>query len=250
VTDVAAVSWPSCVGGKMLYVIQNDSEVPLGNYVACLASLQVDYTVVHAAAGEPLPALADCTALLVLGGAMGVSDVATYPFLRGVKELIRSCLLRGIPYLGLCLGGQLLAEVAGGRVVSNRWEELGMLPVQLTRKGEQSPLFAGIPTTFVTFQWHHDSFDLPPDAHLLASSSLCPHQAFAVGTRAFGLQFHPEMLQSVIVDWCRWTPETAEAADDLLAAFAAGETDYRMISWKVLENFLGLAGLVELKSQA
>jgi GMP synthase (glutamine-hydrolysing) len=250
VTDVATVPWPLLFGGRMLIVIQNDPEVPLGNYAACLASLPVDYAVVNAAAGEPLPAAVDGTALLVLGGAMGVGDVAGFPFLLGVKELIRQCLQQGIPYLGLCLGGQLLAEVAGGRVVSNRWEELGTLPVQLTSEGERSPLFAGVPATFDTFQWHHDSFDLPPGAQLLASSAACPNQAFAVGSRAFGLQFHPEMLSGVIADWCRWAPQTTEAAEDILVAFDAVEVGYRAISWQILRNFLGLAGLVAPKNQA
>jgi GMP synthase-like glutamine amidotransferase len=228
----------------LLHVIQNDPEVPLGNYAAFLALQRVPHAVTAAFAGEPLPTVGAGDALLVLGGAMGVGDVDRHPFLLQVKALIRRCLDVQIPYLGLCLGGQLLAEVAGGRVISNRWEELGTLPVQLTAAGERAPLFHGVANRFVTFQWHHDSFDLPADARLLALSADCPHQAFSVGTTAFGLQFHPEMERSVVADWCRWSSETAATAEATLQAFTAVEAEYRVTSWKILGNFLGLAGLL------
>ena len=228
----------------MLTIIQNDPEVPLGNYAEALTAFGVPYRVLPAFSGAPLPAIADCSALMVLGGAMSVHETDKFPFLSGVKNLIRDALAQGTPYLGLCLGGQLLADAAGAMVACNRWEELGTLPVHLNRAGESSPLFAGVPSPFPTFQWHHDSFDLPNGALLLASSPACPHQAFSLGRTAFGLQFHPEMIPPVIADWCRWSPETGAASARILADFFEAQEAYLAAGWQILRNFLRLAGMV------
>ena len=126
-----------------------------------------------------------------------------------LKNLIRAVVAARIPYLGICLGGQLLAAALGAEVVSKRWEELGTLPVSLTADGEEDLLFIGIAETFTTFQWHHDSFDIPDGGVLLASSALCRHQAFRVGNSAWGLQFHPEVTEQIIRNWSAWDPGTA-----------------------------------------
>ncbi len=228
----------------MLTIIQNDPEVPLSNYADALACFGVPYRVVPAYRGDALPSALDCRAVVVLGGAIGVHDTQAYPFLNRVKACITACLQTETPYLGLCLGGQLLADLTGGQVVSNRWEEHGTLPIDLTAAGGASPLFHGIPTTFPTFQWHHDSFDLPTGGTLLASSSACSHQAFSLQGKAFGLQFHPEMVESVIVDWCRWAPDTSKETNRFLSEFTAKKTAYMTASWQILENFLRIAGVL------
>jgi GMP synthase-like glutamine amidotransferase len=224
----------------MLYIIQNDPEVPPGNLTG---NLNIPYRLLHPYRYDKLPELADVSALIVLGGAMGANDDALHPFLVGLKKLIREVVDRGIPYLGICLGGQLLATVMGARVVSNRWEELGTLPVTLTAAGATDRLFAGIAPEFTTFQWHHDSFDLPAESVLLASSAACSHQAFRIGSCAWGLQFHPEVTGQIIRDWSAWDPATAARTDSLVAAFTAGAADYSAIAGQMLENFLRIARL-------
>lgn len=225
----------------MLQIIQNDPEVPAGNL---LDELPVPYRVSHLYRGEPLPALADISGLIVLGGAMGANDEATHPFLAELKGLLREVVAGRVPYLGICLGGQLLATALGAPVVSRRWEELGSLAINLTPAAAGDPLFAGLPATFTTFQWHHDSFDLPPGALLLASSAACPHQAFRVGPVAWGLQFHPEVTESIIRDWCAWDPETAGRVEQLVAAFTANAPAYAALSRLLRRNFLAAAGLL------
>jgi GMP synthase-like glutamine amidotransferase len=126
-------------------------------------------------------------------------------------------------------------------VVPNRWEELGTLPVTLTPEGQADRLFSGIPPQFHSFQWHHDSFDLPADAVLLATSPACPHQAFRAGSCAWGLQFHPEVTAEIISDWCAWDKTTAARKDELLAEFAAVSVDYNSVACRLLENFLRFA---------
>lgn len=220
----------------MLQIIQNDPEVPPGNL---LDSLKAPYSLHHPyRAGGRLPACSETSGLIVLGGAMGANDDAKHPFLSDLKRLIREVVAAGIPYLGICLGGQLLAAALGARVVSRRWEELGTLAVRLTDDGRSDPLFAGLEAEFSTFQWHHDSFDLPAGAVLLAESAACPHQAFRVGSNAWGLQFHPEVTEQIIRDWAAWDPATRARTDELLTAFSAQHGDYQRTSRTLMVNFL------------
>jgi len=219
----------------MLHVVQNDPEVPPGNL---LKSLNRPHTLHHPYRDGQLPACSDISGLIVLGGAMGANDDARHPFLSQLKRLIRKVVAAGIPYLGICLGGQLLAAALGSSVISNRWEELGTHTVQLTAAGRNDPLFAGIAEQFTTFQWHHDSFDLPDRAVLLAESAACPHQAFRVGNNAWGLQFHPEVTEEIIRSWCCWDPITAIQTGQLLATFAVQAAEYRHTSRLLMHNFL------------
>jgi len=219
----------------MLHIIQNDPEVPPGNL---LASLNRPYIMHHPYRDGQLPACTEISGLIVLGGAMGACDDAKHPFLSELKRLIREVVTAGIPYLGICLGGQLLAAALGAQVVAGRWEELGMHAVQLTAAGRHDLLFAGIAEPFSTFQWHHDSFDLPDGALLLAGSAACPHQAFRVGANAWGLQFHPEVTEEIIRSWSAWDPITAIQTGQLLVTFAVQAGQYRHTSHLLTQNFL------------
>jgi len=225
----------------MLHIIQNDPEVPPGNIID---HLTIPYVIHHPYRGEKLPEAEQIPALIILGGAMGAYDDARHPFLSDVKKLIRQVVAARIPYLGICLGGQLLAAALGAEVVSGRWEELGTLNVSLTEEGKTDRLFRGIPEAFSTFQWHHDSFDIPVGGVLLASSDACPHQAFRVGESAWGLQFHPEVTEEIIRDWCAWDSSTMERTEELVVAFSKNEENYRATARLLLQNFLPSAGLV------
>ena len=228
---------------RMLHFIQNDPEVPPG---ALLEQLATPYLLHHPYRDGVLPKLEQISALIVLGGAMGANDDARYPFLGDLKNLIRSVVAAGIPYLGVCLGGQLLAAALGAKVSSHRWAELGVLNVSLGSEGQADRLFHGIAEEFCTFQWHHDSFDIPHDGVLLAFSEACPHQAFRVGACAWGLQFHPEVTESIIRDWCAWDRSTAEKAGELVAAFSAVEERYRVTTRQIRDNFLAHAASAAL----
>lgn len=228
----------------MLLIIQNDPEVPPGNFNDTIGELQVPCRIVHPYKSEALPPVGDIAAAIVLGGAMGVHDTAKHPFLIGVKAFIQSCVQTETPFLGVCLGGQLLADVLGGRVDANSpYGEKGSLPVSLTAAGEEDPLFAGIPRDFISFQWHNDSFEIPAGGTHLAFSAASPGQAFRFGPCAWGTQFHPEVDRPIVDCWARWTKETAPAAEQFLADFARTEKAYLEVSRLLLGNFLLLAGL-------
>lgn len=221
----------------MLYIIQNDPEVPPGNL---LDFITVPYRLCRADQGEQLPSCDQITALIVLGGAMGAHDDAKHPFLTGLKQLIHQVVTTGKPYLGICLGGQLLAAALGAAVISNRWEELGTLPLQITADGVADPLMRQTSGTFHTFQWHHDSFDIPDGAVLLASSPACRHQAFRYGEKAWGFQFHPEVTEQIIRDWCAWAPDTACQVEQLVADFLRQQAAYRQTAQSIITSFLAL----------
>lgn len=128
--------------------------------------------------------------LIVLGGPIGVYEEAKYPFLTNKIALIEDRLSAKLPTLGICLGAQLMARALGARVYPGPAKEIGFAPITLTEAGRQSCLshFADHPV----LHWHGDTFDLPEGAVRLASTDICPNQAFAVGRHALGVQFHPE----------------------------------------------------------
>jgi GMP synthase (glutamine-hydrolysing) len=224
----------------MFHIIQNDPEVPPGNIAMNLGDMGIPFRVCHPYRNEPLPLLEETAGVIVLGGAMGANDDQRHPFLTQVKGLIREMVAQSVPYLGVCLGGQLLAAAMGGRVVANRWGESGMQEVELTAAGRGDRLFAGFSPRHTTFQWHHDSFDIPAEGVLLAASPACPNQAFRIGPCAWGTQFHPEMTEEIIRVWCAWDPATRERADELVAAWQA-EASYDATARRLMENFVGAA---------
>jgi GMP synthase (glutamine-hydrolysing) len=176
-------------------------------------------------------------ALVVMGGPMSAND--PLPALSDEMRVIEAALQRGMPVLGVCLGGQLLARVLGARVYRNPASEIGWAPVSLTDAGRADPVFSGVasPTTF--FHWHSETFDLPTGAEWLAWSELCRHQAYRFGPNAYGLQFHPEMTPEMIADW---TMQPVNCAD--VAALERSPDphahDSRPAARSILERWLSL----------
>jgi len=136
-------------------------------------------------------------AIIILGGPMAVYDNVLY--LKRVQQLIRNALKLEIPVLGICLGSQLIAQAIGGNVHKGGKKEIGWSNVMLNHSG-YNDLFKGINTKSIkVFQWHGDTYDLPPKATIMASSKLYP-QAFRFGS-VFGIQFHMEVNAEMIRRW-------------------------------------------------
>ena len=152
--------------------------------------------------GDAFPTLDGVDALWVMGGPMNVSEEHAFPWLIDEKALIRQAVgERQLPYMGICLGAQLLANALGGTVAPMVMPEVGVLPITLTPAGKIHPITAGLPETRQVLQWHGQAVQqLPANATLLASSVLCPIQAYAVSDRAFGLQFHTEVTAATVTD--------------------------------------------------
>ncbi|MBI2878872.1 MAG: type 1 glutamine amidotransferase [Candidatus Rokubacteria bacterium] len=150
--------------------------------------------------GTAIPPLEGYDALLVFGGPMNVDETRRFPWLSGEVRAIQDAVQRDMPYLGFCLGAQLLARALGAAVTKAPSPEVGVMPVTLTPAGRADRLFTGLPSELPVFQWHGDTFELPPGAVHLAASPLCPHQAFRYG-RAYGLQFHVEVVPEMVQEW-------------------------------------------------
>ncbi len=206
-----------------------------GIFRDCLRAGGIGWDVVALDAGEAIPALEDYDALLVMGGAQDVWQETLHPWLEAEKQAIRTAVVElDMPYLGICLGHQLLAAALGGEVRPARTPEVGVFEVELTTAGRDHPLFAGLAPTTCFLQWHAAEVTAPPaGASVLATSSRCAIQALAFGERAFGLQFHAEVDPPTLADWLA-DPATTEAlilrlGSDGAARFTA-EADAHMPS--------------------
>jgi len=225
----------------MIYLLQLDGRVPPGIYGDHLREAGLPHQLLRLDEFTPLPGSGKAKAVIVLGGYMGVHDEADYPFLQPLKAFLREAVEADVPVLGICLGGQLLAEVLGGRVTAGFRGEKGLRPLELAPNAGRDPLFAGLPQKFEAFEWHNDSFDLPPEGIPLATSAACPGQAFR-HRNAWGLQFHPEVDRRIVAAWsAKIDPEGSYAA-----AFAAAESEHRALALRLLENFLAFAAATSL----
>lgn len=224
----------------MFLIIQNDPQCPPGSLTELITAAGHDFRTVAAYQETELTAPDGVTGIIVLGGEMGVHDTARFPYLARVCALMGEALEKGTPLLGICLGGQLLAHVAGGRVSSpSPHGENGICRVDLNEDGARDPLFSGVDRNFVTFQLHGDSFTVPPGGLLLAASPVCPAQAFRLGKNAYGLQFHPEVDRSIVSHW----GTLSTPAVDYLTGFVAEEAPFSASSRTILANFINLASL-------
>jgi GMP synthase (glutamine-hydrolysing) len=150
---------------------------------------------------EPIPDPTTYAAVIAFGGPQNVYNIDKHPYFVQEKEKIRLLVERDIPFLGICLGGQLLADALGGRVRPHSLTSIGFFDVQFTPEGHNDPLYAGLPGYQKVFHWHEDTFDLPPDAVLLATTEITKNQAFRYGQRAYGLQYHIELDDAALDSW-------------------------------------------------
>lgn len=203
-------------------VIQN-FQVESPELIAVVLSEQgVEVELIKTYEGQPVPDNLDAHAgLVVMGGPMGVNDLAQHPFITKVLGLINNALEQNKPVLGICLGSQLLAHVLGSPITNGAQKEIGWHPVTLSAQGQADALFTGCPQSFTPLHWHSDVYNLPAGATLLASTQMTPCQAFRFGNNAYGVLFHMEITPGVLAGWANeFASEMAEVGlteSDLLA---------------------------------
>ena len=184
------------MSNKIITLIHKETTVP-GRVGEKLIAMGYELEIRAPIFGDVLPHnLESYAAALVFGGPMSVND--NEPYLRSELDWIRSVLAADLPYLGICLGAQLLAKVLGAKIGPHAQtiEEIGYYPIYAAEAGRD--LF---PERLKVYQWHREGFELPAGAVLLASGKDFPAQAFRWGDRAYGLQFHPEMTAGMVDFW-------------------------------------------------
>lgn len=222
----------------MFVIVQNDPHCPPGSCLQLLEAAGQPFQTLAAYLDQPFPDPSRLSGVIVLGGDMGVHQTESFPYLDRVRAFMGRALEAGTPLLGICLGGQLLAQVAGGTVASpSHHGEKGICRVSLTEAGASDPLFSGVPNPFVTFQLHDDSFTPPPAATLLARSEACPAQAFRLGATGYGVQFHPEVDRAIVGCWSGMSQPPV----DLLPGFQSAQGAFDAASHAILANFISLA---------
>ena len=137
-----------------------------------------------------LPRIEDIDLLIVMGGPMSANDEREYPWLIPEKQFIRSVIEAEKPVLGICLGAQLIANSLGAEVFANPVKEIGWFPIHAVPSIHHSAF--QFPKEIEVFHWHGETFNLPKEAVHIARSAGCENQAFQIGRKVIGLQFHLE----------------------------------------------------------
>jgi GMP synthase-like glutamine amidotransferase len=158
-------------------------------------------------------------ATIVLGGGMHADQEELHPWLLPELDFIAGTLDRGAPLLGVCLGAQLIARAAGGRVIRAPAPEVGWREVTLTAAAGADPVLSPLPERFDAFQWHHYTWELPAATELARGGGLS--QAYRLGERAWSVQFHPEVTAAQIARWIAEDP--ADVADEAALRSATRE---------------------------
>ncbi|WP_121745374.1 type 1 glutamine amidotransferase [Streptomyces sp. E2N166] len=228
-----------------LLVVQNGPDGGPGRFGDWLTSDGPALDVVHAYAGAPLPRRLAHEGVMVLGGGYLPDDDVRAPWLAPTRALVAEAVERGAPVFGICLGGQLLAHVAGGTVRADHGEpEFGSTPLTLRAEAGSDPLFRDLPERVTAVEHHVDAVTaLPPGAAWLMESERCPYQAFRVGDRAWGVQFHPEAG----ADRARsWAPERIRAKGldpaELSRQAERDETAAEVVWREVARRFAAVVG--------
>jgi len=152
---------------------------------------------------DMIPSIEKYDGLVVLGGNMGVYEADAYPHIKVELKIIEEALKKDIPILGICLGSQMLAHVLGSPARKAQTKEIGWCDVELTDQAKGDPVFKDFAPKEKIFQMHGDTFDVPKSATHLAHSKEFPAQAFRVGNKVYGMQFHLEVDQPMIHRWLK-----------------------------------------------
>ncbi len=215
-----------------------------------LAEDGIQWDTVELDEDATIPAFDGYDALWVMGGPMDVWQEDEHPWLVAEKAAIREAVThRGIPFLGVCLGHQLLADALGGRVAPMDNPEVGILDVELTDDGAADPFLAGLPSTGKCLQWHTaEVVDPPPGAEVLARSPGCNVQALRVGRTAYSLQYHVELTATTVSEWGKIPAYEqaltctlgSEALQRLQAEAARHMNDFNRDARRLYRNFFDL----------
>jgi len=188
------------VAVEPVLLIRNDRYESFGVAPSALAWAGLDVRTVNAAAGAPLPPPDQVAGVIAFGGTANVDQIHEHPHLAEVRDYARRVVEAGVPYLGICLGSQILARALGVAVTKAPVREVGFEPIRPTGAAGDDPLLAFLSDGDMVLQWHEDTYDLPEGSVLLATGDRVPVQAYRSGETTWGIQFHLE-VDAVELGW-------------------------------------------------
>lgn len=191
---------------KPVLIIKNIAHEGPGLLAELLEQLQIPSQTINFENNHPDLSLQTFSAVIVLGGPDSAND--QNPKMENELDFVRQVLDLKIPYLGICLGMQVLVKAAGGEVLKSPVKEIGFFDpggrpyeIRLTREGQKDPLFAGLQEPWPVFQLHGETVSLNEKVRLLGTSEICANQIVRAGENAYGIQCHFELTQVMFEDW-------------------------------------------------
>ena len=207
---------------KPIVLVRNDRSETFGTAAPSFAMAGFDIVTVNMPGGATLPPLDAVAGVVTFGGVVNVDQTREYPFLADVRRYTADALDRRVPYLGICLGSQILARALGVDVISSGVKEVGFEPITPTPDAKEDALTSFLGDDEMVMQWHEDTHRLPDGAVLLATSDAVDVQAYRVGDLAWGIQFHLEVDANEL----EWWFELADSVMDVEAVW--GKSTARM----------------------
>jgi GMP synthase (glutamine-hydrolysing) len=189
-------------------------------------------------------------AFIVLGGPDSANDLNLK--MQNELALIRKVVYANIPYLGICLGLQVLVKAMGGQVVKCHTKDVGFrdqngefFSVKLTQEGQTDDLFNNLPNAFAVFQLHGETVQITPQMTLLATGNLCQNQIVRIGPNAYGFQSHFELTKDMLETWIIEDPDLQKLdSKQIRSDFESIKDNYKQIGRQLFQNFLNIAGFL------
>jgi len=236
---------------KQVLILQHFQENPPGRVSHLLNEFMIPYDTILVGQ-DHFPDPIGYQAIIALGGPQHLYNKSTYPYTIHEEIYVHQAIKHHIPYLGMCLGGQLLANAFQAPVRKLPKEHIGFLEIHFTEAGQRDPLYHGLPSYQQAFQWHEDCFDFPAGAVPLAHYKDGSNQAFRFLDHAYGLQYHVELTEEILNTWLHDSSLKEEFIDaygieqyeKVVQEVAQLYPIYAKHSHIVIENFLRISKLV------
>ncbi len=236
----------------VLFIKHIDIEGPgtLGDF---LVDNKIPYEIIDLSYGDKVPTFKKAfQTIICLGGPMNVYEEEKYPFLRDEDIFLRKVVEEEVPYLGICLGAQLIAKATDAKVTRNPAKEIGWYKVVLNDNGLKDDLFKDFPEVFKVYQWHGDTFRIPQGGKRLAFAELCQNQVLKYGRNICGIQFHVEIKKDMIVQWADAYKTELESLKGIVSDKQKMLSDYDALSKEYMKqaeqfyvNFFRMGGLLK-----
>ncbi|MBI3335575.1 MAG: type 1 glutamine amidotransferase [Candidatus Portnoybacteria bacterium] len=233
---------------KKVLIVKNITREGPGIIEELLREGKIPYEIADLHKGESFPSPKNYAALVVLGGPDSANDKTQK--IQKELERIKESLSLGLPYMGICLGLQVLVKSAGGKIMKSPVKEIGfrdpeekLFTVRLTKEGRKDPLFLSLPDTFTVFHLHGETVNLTKNMKLLGVGKFCRNQIVKVGKNAYGIQSHFELTPKMFKVWIREDADLLELnKEELQRDFANIQEEYTKAGRTLFKNFLRIAG--------